>query len=158
VIKGALMQKKVKDDTVYYAIGWSKTFKYDRISAARILPELPGILYLYEESKGRLKDLLCYACWRDGLRMGIKVLLDPIFSTQPQLLKQLKDKKLYFKYTIIDSSPQDMQDVMFWIMRSYAPVLNNSKEFTDSKRFREICVKEANLKKGEIDIKISNMR
>lgn len=151
------MNKKVHKDSAYYEIGWSKTFEYNRIMAARILPELPGILYFYEKKEGRLVNLLSYACWRDGLRMGIKRLLDPVFSAQPKLLKEMQDKELYYKYCIVDSSPADMQDIMFWIIRSYIPKLNNVKDFTDSKRYTDICVREIDLKPTEIDIKTSNM-
>ena len=110
------MKKKVHNKNAYYIIGWSKIFKYERIIAARILPELPGILFIYEKEGSVLKELLCYACWRDGLRMGIKRLLDPIFSSQPKIMQAMQGKDLYYKYSIIDTSPSDMQDIMFWLI------------------------------------------
>ncbi len=139
---------------VYYTIGWSKIFKYDRILAARILPELPGILFFYEKKAGNLKELLCYACWRDGLRMGIKRLLDPIFSSQPKIMQAMQDKDLYYKYSIVDTSPYDMQDIVFWMIRNYVLLLNNKDDFSDSKRYLEIGVQEMALKKNQVDVKL----
>lgn len=151
------MKKKVIQDNAYYAIGWSKLYKYDRIMAARILPELPGILFIFENKGGRMQNLLCFACWRDGLRMGMKLLLDPVFSSQPHLMKKLQDKELWYKYCIVDSSPKDMQDVMFWLIKSYSPQFNNVSDFEDSKRYTEICVNELKLNNSQVELHVPGM-
>jgi hypothetical protein len=58
------------------------------------------------------------------------------------LQQQLEGRGMLFKYTIVESSPLDMQDVMYWLIHEYSPLLNSLEEFSDSKRYRDIYVKE----------------
>ncbi len=136
------MNKKTVNNKTYYAIGWSKDYSYDRISASRILPDMPGIIFFYEENRGRLTECLCFACWREGLRMGMKLLFDPMLSKQTYLRKMLENKKLIFKYCIVDSSPKDLQDVFCMLVEKYKPELNSIEAVTDSGRYDEINLVE----------------
>jgi hypothetical protein len=112
-----------------------------------VLPDMPGILHFAERTGGVQKNILLFASWRDGLRAGVKNLFDPMFSNMPGIRDDLSDRdNLLFRYTVIDTSPQDMQDIFFWLLKSYTPLRNNSAAYQDSKRFTEICVKESDLR------------
>lgn len=137
------MKKSVLENNVFYTIAWSKDFSYEKHSASRILPELAGILCLMEKARrGEPGYLLFYSCWSEGLRMGLKNLMDPVISPSKWLQQQLEGRSMLFKYTIVESSPLDMQDVMYWLIHEYSPLLNSLEEFSDSKRYRDIYVKE----------------
>jgi hypothetical protein len=142
------MKTTAVDENVYYEIEWSEPYKYDRISAGRILPDMPGIL-MFTEMKG--KDhypLFLFASWREGLRSGMKNLMDDMFSKMPDTAIHLKSADLYYCYTVIDTSPLDMKDILFWLIRTYTPEYNNAETFKDSKRFTEIAVKETKMRKN----------
>ena len=42
------MKKSVLNDDVFYTLMWSRIIPYDKYTAARILPEMAGILCLME--------------------------------------------------------------------------------------------------------------
>ncbi|MBN1501737.1 MAG: hypothetical protein JW982_16375 [Spirochaetes bacterium] len=136
------MNKKTVNNKTFYGIGWSREYPYERISASRILPDLPGIVMFYEDGRGRLSECLCFACWREGLRMGVKMLFDPLLSKQTYLRKMLENKKLVFKYCIVDSSSKDLQDVFAMLIGKYKPELNSADSVTDSGRYDEINLVE----------------
>ncbi|MGL4369034.1 MAG: hypothetical protein ACRCUT_05090 [Spirochaetota bacterium] len=141
------MKKTVKNESVHYLIEWSAPFEYDRITAARILPDMPGILFI-SEKKGRDHfPMLCFACWREGLRSGLKDLMDELFTKFPDTVKELKARGFYYRYTVVDTTPHDMQDIMFWLINTYQPEFNNSRGFGDSRRYSDISVREIPMKK-----------
>lgn len=150
------MKKKISGRSVYYAIAWSETVKYDRHSAARKLPELPGVLFLYETKGRMLRNLLIYGCWRSGMRMGMRDLMDPMFVQNQPLYEHLKELDIAYKYCIVDSSQEDLQDIMFWLISEYAPQMNTLGVFKDSQRYRDITVKESIAKPGDMKLEASN--
>lgn len=140
------MKKRVVEENAYYSVEWSPLVRYDKHKAARLLPELAGILYFYEV-KGNLKrDVLCFGCWREGLRTEMRNLFDPLFTKYPFITDELEKLSLYYKFCVLDSSPADMKDVMFFLISTNRPFLNNASEFSDSKRYHEICLDEIQLK------------
>ncbi|TAL35267.1 MAG: hypothetical protein EPN93_10735 [Spirochaetes bacterium] len=145
------MKKSERGREVYYTIAWSKLYRYDKYDAMKVLPELAGILSLYEERPGNDPlFLLVYGCWRDGLRMGLKYLMDPHLPKRDALRRRLEGRPLLYKYTVVDSSPADMQDVMYWLIKNYAPELNTVDLFPDSKRYENISVRETDLRDDEV--------
>ena len=94
--------------------------------------------------------MLFYACWKSGVRNGIRDLLDPGFSQFPELIELSEKKDLKYKYAIVDTHYLDMQDIMYWLIKEYNPILNNLKDFTDSKRYKDIYLMEK-LEKNEND-------
>lgn len=143
------MIKNINGQDAFYDIAWSRTFKYDRYEAATVLPELSGILCLACKIQSQFDILIFYACWRDGCRVALKKLMDPLITPYPEILDNLNTDELYYKYTIVDTSSRDMQDLMFWLIKSYEPPLN-IKTFKDSERYKNIYVKESNLKREQV--------
>ncbi len=140
------MKKSVVNDDVFYTIAWSRLIAYEKHSASRILPEMPGILCLLETApRGGMRYLIFYGCWRDGLRMALKNFLDPDFTKFPDINASLRGRNMQYKYTVVDSSMQDMQDVMFWLIRTYEPEFNALEGFDDSKRYKNISIREMDL-------------
>lgn len=141
------MKKNIIASNVFFSIEWSRFFEYDRVSAGRILPDMPGILHFAEQIGGVQKNILLFASWREGLRAGMKNIFDTDFCKMPEIRDDLLDREdLLFRYTVIDTSPQDMQDIFFWLLKAYAPLHNNSASYEDSKRFTEISVNETKMR------------
>lgn len=146
------MKKDVRGDDAYYSIAWSRLFEYDRFTARRVMPELPGIVWLMHPVKTGMETLLFYACWRDGLRVGLRKLLDDSFiNTGKENLREiLLEHELHYRFAVIDTSPLDIQDIMYWLIKEYRPLYNDEKKFTDSKRYMNIFIKEAEDQPGDI--------
>jgi hypothetical protein len=144
------MKKRVIQNNAYYSVMWSRVYSYDRHSASRILPELAGIICLMENMPlGEPQYLIFYGCWRVGLRYGLGNLFDPQFSKLPQIRDSIKDRRLAYKYTIVDSNFNDMRDIMYLLIRNYIPEFNDLKGFSDSGRYDNIYIREMTMKKGE---------
>lgn len=135
------IEKNIFEDDVYYKISWSKPYMCNRHVISGI-PILPGIVFLYQEEKGIINSLLYYACWKSGIRIGVRNLLDPDFTLFPELIKLSDDKDLLFRYAVIDTHFLDVKDILYWLIREYVPKYNNEKEFKDSERYKEIYLKE----------------
>ncbi len=137
------MEKKIfRENDVYYKIEWSRIFKYDRISATRILPELSGILCIMHRIKREFVPILFFACWREGCRVGIKKLLDDLMCKHPHLRDEIIKEDVYYRYTIVDTKAKDMHDIMFWLMKEYKPELNDHENYEDSQRYKNIHINE----------------
>ncbi len=135
------MRKRVNGYSVYYEIEWSQEHAFDRHQATRILPELPGIILLQETHGKQFTPLIFYSCWRSGLRYGLKDFLDPLTTRNHDIIDKLDYDKLYFQYSIIETSSLDIKDILSWLIRNYQPQYNNNM-FKGSDRYRSINVKE----------------
>ena len=141
---------KVHEDSVYYTIAWSKVYPFDKYSASRIIPELAGLLYFTRQWDDRDgKPLFIYGCWRDGLRMGFKLLFDPMFSKLPGIAHSLLEAPLFFKFTVVDTTPMDLKDVMSNLISRYRPDFN-SADYAPSNRFSAVYVKETKMREGDV--------
>jgi len=146
------MIKKVIKEDAFYTLAWSVAYKYDKYNASRVLPELAGILsFFYIGKKGR-EHLLFYGCWRDGCREGMRKLLsnDPMIQRLPDIIRQIDIDMLYYRYTIVDTTYKDMQDIMYWLISTYRPKFNDKAAFSDSKRYRDIAVKETEMRDDQV--------
>ncbi len=148
------MKKKVMGNDVYYTLAWSPVYKYDKHRASRIIPEMPGIVCLMYREASRYNYILFYSCWRDGCRMGIKKLLDPFLTNIPSVTSSIEESELYFKYTVVEGPIPDFNDILYWLINTYQPLYNNTETFKDSRRYRNIHVKELKKKEGEVIEKI----
>ena len=136
------MKKAIRDKNVYYSIDWSRLFEYDKYEARRVLPELSGIIWIQNKIGKNMEISLFYACWRDGLRVGLSKLMDDLVLKHNDLREQLIQYDMFYKYCVVDTNPLDLQDIMFWLLNQYKPRLNDIKDFKDSKRYMNIFVKE----------------
>ena len=144
------MKKKIVKRDVFYSIMWSTIFPYDKYSISRILPEMSGIVCLLKNRPKRDPEyLIFYGCWRDGLRKGLKNLFDPVYSKLPEIRDDIETRDLLYKYTVVDSNPIDMKDIMFRLMRDYKPKYNNYRGFRESGRYENIYIMETTMKKGQ---------
>lgn len=146
------MKKRIVGDEAHYTVAWSRIVPFDKYAMTRIVPELPGIVFFSRKENGR-GPLFVYGCWREGLRLGLKYLFDPEFSKVPKIAHELVSDRLYFKYTVVDSDPRDMKDIMSVLISKYSPALNNSS-FGDTGRYSAIHLREVEMKDGEVVEKI----
>ncbi len=143
------MEKNVKGEKVFYQIAWSPIIRFDKYRALGI-PDLSGILCLLDERTPKQYEyLLFYSCWRNSIRKGLREITNPDTSRFPGIIELVKNKTLLYRYTVIDKSIEDMNDVLFWLIGEYQPVYNNSIDFSDSKRYKEIYMKELLMKDGD---------
>ena len=136
-------KKNVRGDDVYYYIEWSRLFEYDRHSVTRLIPELPGIVLMQHKVTRKMVNMLVFACWIDGCRVGIKKLMDEYTLTHVSIRERLSESEVYFRYAVVDTSQNDIKDIMYWMIKEYKPELNDITTFTDSKRYMNIFVKES---------------
>ena len=148
------MKKQIQNDSVLYTIAWSQTYKYDKYLVRKILPGLPGIISIFTKNGSRIENLVFIACWRDGCRQCITRLFNPEISKQLHLYENLKDLDMHYQYTIVDSSPKDMQDILHWLINNYDTKYNDPKSYNSSNRFSTIAVDEKQMGKDDVVEKI----
>ncbi|MCU0847052.1 MAG: hypothetical protein MUD12_04120 [Spirochaetes bacterium] len=144
------MKKTAIGKDAYYHIAWSPVHKYDKYSATRIVPDLAGIFCLLGKEGDRFRYLIFYSCWRDGCRVGLKKFLDQDMSKHIEIVRQLDFNNLYFRFTVIEESLKDMQDIMYWLVQTYSPEFNNAEGIQDSKRYASIYLKETEIEGDSI--------
>ncbi len=148
------MIKKITGSKACYAIGWSPLYRYHRITASRILPELPGVIMFYMASGTVLKPLFTFATWRDGLRDGMRNLFDRKFTKCEPILSYAGNPDLHYTYTIVDSNKKDLRDVFYCILRQHRPQLNTLDGFTHTGRFSDISIYEIKTKNPTEKLKV----
>ncbi len=152
------MEKSVIDNEVLYHIAWSPIRQFDKYTAGGI-PEMPGIICLFHKrSDTDFEYLLFYSCWRNGLRIGLKDITDPDLKKFPQILPYVEMKNLYYRYTVIDSGLKDMNDVLYWLIKEYQPEFNNTIDFEDSGRYKDIFMKESAMSEKDVIERIPKIR
>jgi hypothetical protein len=144
------MKKTVIGNDVYYTLAWSETYRYDRYEAPRVMPELSGIICLMYINQSKIDYLIFYSCHRDGCRVGFKKFMDPNGPLYGEIIRTLDLGQLYYKFTFVDQgSMQDIQDILYWLIRTYKPTFNESG-FKDSQRFENIYINEVNRGKNDV--------
>jgi hypothetical protein len=144
------MKKKVNGKTVQYHLMWSPVYPYDKHEASRILPELPGIICILETKPRQVQNgIFFFSCWRDGLRVGLRNLFDPMFSKIPDFNDKIKNRILSYKYSVVETNMDDMDDIIFWLTSVYKPEFNNTQEFKDSGRYKFIQINELKRKNSD---------
>lgn len=152
------MNKIIQNDEVFYTLAWSKLYKYEKYSAMKILPELSGIVSVFKKKENTDVNQLFYGCWRDGCRIGLSKLLDPLFTPLSHVLEKMGNENIYYRYTIIDSSPKDMKDILWWLMNTYETKFNNPENYKDSRRYRSINVDEKKLDPNSVVERLPSRR
>ena len=146
------MKKSVKGNKVMYGVGWSKDYQYNRITAGRILPELPGIICFSKVRRNVSTDLLLFADWREGLRTAVRQIFDPLCPKHEFLRKQLVEENLYYRYCIVDSSRADLQNIFFILVDRYQPLLNQTGVKQSPAGYEEVSVFEKRVNDPMADI------
>jgi hypothetical protein len=152
------MKKTVIGRDVYYTLAWSPVYPYDKYDAMRKMPELAGIISLLYMNQSRHDYLIFYACHRDGCRVGFKKFMDPLGTRYPDIVRDLDLSRLYYKFTVIDEgNMRDMQDIMYWLIRTHRPRFNEAM-FKDSQRFENIYINEVQRSNEDVVEKIHTHR
>jgi hypothetical protein len=152
------MKKTVIGNEVYFTLAWSPIHPYDRHEAMRKMPELSGIIALMYQTQSRLEYLIFYSCHRDGCRVGFRRFMDPYSTRYPEIVKELDLSNLLYKFTVVDEgSLMDMQDILYWLIRTYRPRYNEPT-FKDSQRFENIYINEVQRSKDDVVEKIIGHR
>jgi hypothetical protein len=144
------MKKVISNNDVYYSLAWSPIFLYDRFDVIRKLPELSGILCIYELADKGLEHLIFYSCWRDGCRLGMKKLMDPMRSIVPELPNNVDAGRIFYKYTVVESTISDFLDILYWLIRAYNPRYNDNANFRDSGRYGNIFIEEIKRNRDQV--------
>ena len=143
------MRKTIRNKEAFYELVWSKLFRFDKYSASRILTEQSGVIAFMRKNKGKDEYLLFYACWREGMRVALKKLMDPLVNRHEEIRTQLDPDNLYYKYTTVETSANDLLDIIYWLVKTYQPELNDSSQVKDSGRYMNISIKEREMREGE---------
>jgi hypothetical protein len=144
------MKKTIIGNDIYFTLAWSPIYPYDRFEAMRVMPELGGIICLLYRNQSKIDYLIFYSCHRDGCRVGFKKFMDPSSTQYREIIQELDLSRIYYKYTVIDEgNVMDMQDVMYWLIRTYTPRYNEAG-FRDSQRFDNIYIIEVIRGKNDV--------
>ncbi|MCL1911213.1 MAG: hypothetical protein FWG13_03300 [Leptospirales bacterium] len=139
------MEKRILDNKAYYKIWWSPLEKYDRHILSRLMPEMPGIAGLFIKEGDELFPLLFLGCWQDGIRDLVKNFMDPLSIHYKELRGEIEKKTemedIHIAYTVIETSPKDIQDVLHCLIQTHRPA-NNSQSFSNSGRYKNVYVEE----------------
>ncbi|MCP4134032.1 MAG: hypothetical protein GY754_23880 [bacterium] len=154
------MKKTERGNNVYYDLAWSPLYEYDKYTALKIVPELGGLISLHQKIGNKYETLIFFGCWRDGCRIGLRKIMDPDITQLPHLMRDIieNEMEIYYRYTVIDSSVKDLQDIMFWLIKSCKPRYNDAANFKDSRRYKDIFVKEIELGPNDVVEKFPGSR
>lgn len=150
------MKKSIINSEAHYTIAWSALYRYDKYAVRSSVPELGGIVLLTHLEKGRQVPMLVYSCWRDGCRVGLNKLMDPLLTRYRDLMEALADGDLYFRYTVADTTLADSQDIIHCLIRRYRPRLN-APGFPSSGRYSAVYLAETDLGDSVVE-KFSRIR
>lgn len=152
------MHKEIRGNTAYFTLYWSKQHKYDRYNVMRVLPELPGIINLQTiNEKNKIEDLIYFICWRDGLRLGLAKLLDPMRTKVRGFPQAVNTSNLLYRYCEVNTNMMDMKDILHFLIRAYKPAFN-ARGFPDSGRYKNIFVQEDYLGDEDVVEKVPRFR
>ena len=111
---GITAKKRGKD--AFFTIRWSKLISADRWTIASSVPAVGGVYEIYWMDEHKHLRLLTIGNARyGGLRSEIRRLTDPQLVENPELIKILQDKKIYFRYAAansVDDMAEDRKSVV----------------------------------------------
>ncbi|MBN1698480.1 MAG: hypothetical protein JW881_13275 [Spirochaetales bacterium] len=134
-----VVEKRERDESVYYTIRWSRLTKVDKYTIASAVPAVGGIFELYyEDVKKKLNLFFVSKAWFGGLRNQIRKQTDPELEDDPYRKNILNTYPCYYRYTMLESS-SDMADILFFFAQTYFP---HKMKAEDSGRYEQIFIKE----------------
>ena len=136
------VDKRTRDDSVYYTVWWSPVVPLTRPVIRGRIPSLPGLFEVYRDEGGRHPELVGRArAYYGGLRNTLRGLIDES-NPYPLNGEPLDGARRHFvRYTVLASS-DDMDDVLAY----YAARTEDEDDFPPSDRYDEIFVKEESLR------------
>jgi hypothetical protein len=133
--------KSVKDEDAFYAVRWSPIAKADKYAIIGSVPAMGGIAELYyKDAGGKLNLYMLARSYYGGLRATLRVATDPETEKDERRRAVLvaHEGEIYYRYALVESQ-DDMSDVMFFFMSTYAP---KAAPQAHSGRYERIFVKE----------------
>jgi len=136
--------KKIKEDSVYFTIYWSKIEKVNKYEIIRRVPSVAGIYELYYMDEKKKLNLFFFSkAWYGGLRAKIRQDIDPSLDENKKKIKILNKFTCYYRYSIVESN-DDMDDILFFFSETYFPEKNL---YEPSGIYVDIYVKEISPEK-----------
>lgn len=115
--------KMVKRGEVFFRVPWTPLREADRHEVAMRVPSLAGLFQLYwEDGKKKLHLFSLEPAWYGGLRAKIAEKLDSDFETDPGRKAVLADRKLFYRYVLVDTW-DDVKDLMCLYLQIHQPQL-----------------------------------
>lgn len=110
----AVVEKRTRDDSAYFAIHWSRLFPLDKDTIRTRIPSEPGIFEVYDYRGGPTADLVGRSrAYYGGLRNTLRGLIDPV-SPYPLNGELLPPGRQHLaRYAILQSS-DDMDDILYF--------------------------------------------
>ncbi len=134
------VSKSVKGDDAFYTVRWSPIVKADKYRIIGSVPAMGGVAELYYmDAAGKLNLYLLARSYYGGLRATLRVATDPETEKDERRRAVLlaHEDGIYYRYTLVESQ-DDMSDVMFFFMSTYAPKVR----FDHSGRYGRIFLSE----------------
>lgn len=134
------VSKSVKGDDAFYTVRWSPIVKADKYRIIGSVPAMGGVAELYyKDAGGKLNLYLLARSYYGGLRATLRVATDPETEKDERRRAVLvaHEGEIYYRYTLVESQ-DDMSDVMFFFMSTYAPKVR----FDHSGRYERIFLTE----------------
>lgn len=134
------IQKSIKDEDAFYTVRWSPICKADKYAIIGSVPAMGGMAELYyKDAHGKLNLYLLAKSYYGGLRATLRVATDPETEKDERRHAVLMEHEgeIYYRYTLVESQ-DDMSDVMYFFMSTYAP----TTKFDHSGRYLNIFVQE----------------
>lgn len=134
------IRKSVKDGDAYYTVRWSPITKADKYKIIGAVPAMGGIAEVYyKDAHGKLNLYMLARSYYGGLRATLRVATDPETEKDERRLAVLlaHEDEIYYRYALIESQ-DDMSDVMYFFMSTYAPTVPQDH----SGRYEKIYLQE----------------
>jgi hypothetical protein len=134
-----IVEKKVRERSVYFTVSWSRLRKCDKYAIVKSVPSEAGIFEMYyADDKGKLCLFHVGKSWYGGLRNELRVRVDTELEKDPTRRAILEDHDCWYRWTLVSSS-DDMSDILYFFAQTYLP---GSTTVHPSGRYEHIYVNE----------------
>ena len=131
---------KAKGKDVHISIQWSPLSKADRWAINAKVPSLAGVYEIYwMDDHNHLRMLSVGYTYYGGLRSELRRLTDPELTDDVNAKNILDNEEIWFRYAVTNSTG-DMQDVVWFFMKTYFP---ENPRISHSGRYERIFMNES---------------
>jgi hypothetical protein len=135
---GIIAQERGKD--IHYAITWSPLSLAERWTINAKVPSVGGIYEIYwMDDHKHLRMLSVGDTHYGGLRSELRRLTDPELVQNPEVVKILEDREIWFRYAPTNSVAV-MSDVVWFFRKTYFP---ENPGVDHSGRYQRIFITES---------------